>query len=132
MNRILNKVNSHETPRPPTLGEHLACWKIGKGSYSAFGPSIKRFVRLKRGQLQLRNIANVFKEAAQFESKLNLTEKDARVKMLLKNLNSAKDKLRGQKWFFVAGSIIERDPGKTGAIVVERTLVIVARRKIGC
>jgi hypothetical protein len=131
MQRLLGKINAQASSRkqkPQT--EHYECYKVGTGSL-AFGAKIApQFLAHRRGQLQLRKIAAVFKDAEQFDSDTRkLNEKDSRVKAILKAKNEREKKKGTQKkWHLVAGRVISRDPGKTGMVTVERAMVVLVRR----
>ncbi|KAF2249271.1 hypothetical protein BU26DRAFT_505325 [Trematosphaeria pertusa] len=110
--------------------EHYECWKVGVGSL-AFGPkTAPQFLPHRRGQMQLRKMAAVFKEASLYDGKA-LNERDARVKLLLNEKNKREKKKKGgsgKTWYFVAARVVKRDPGKSGMVVVEKAIVILVRR----
>ncbi|KAJ4304687.1 hypothetical protein N0V90_000214 [Kalmusia sp. IMI 367209] len=118
MQRLLGRLDTREVvPIPPK--EHYACWKVGLGKL-AFGARIApRSIRHRRGQMQLRKLAAVLKEAGMYDSRA-VTEGDTRVKWLLERKREemrktgSKEQEKGKKWYFVAGRVVGKDPGKTG------------------
>ena len=127
MQRLLGTINT-KSGRTPSKDEYLSCWRVGLGRL-AFGPkTAPQFLKHNRGQMQLRKIAAVFKEAAQFGAR-GLTEQDLRVKAILKAKNNQeKEKQTKKRWYFVAGRITGIDNGKTGMVSVEKAMVILSRR----
>lgn len=127
MQRLMGRINAKAT-KPATPREHLGCWKVGVGKL-AFGPkTAPQFIAHRRGQIQLRRMADIFKDAAAYDSNM-LDQSDSRVKLLLKSKNDKEKKSRsGKKWFFVSGKVVARDPGKTGMVTVEKAVVILVRR----
>ncbi|KAL1600476.1 hypothetical protein SLS60_006862 [Paraconiothyrium brasiliense] len=124
----MQRLTSHLNARNSTLRtsrEHYECWRVGIGKL-AFGPkTAPQYLPHKRGQLQLRKMGDVFKDAGLYDSRA-VTEGDKRVKLLLKEKNRKVEK--GRKWYFVAGKVMERDPGKTGMVSVEKVFIVLVRR----
>jgi hypothetical protein len=70
----------------------------------------------------------IFKEAEDF-SKRALESKDSRVKVILKHKNDKEKAARsGRKWILAATRIVERDPGRTGTVTVEKAIVLLVGR----
>jgi hypothetical protein len=110
-----------------TAAEHFECWRVGVGNLPIF-KTAPQFLQHKRGQMQLKKMGQLFRDAKSSDYRA-LTEKDSRVKLLLNHKNKKeKGKSTGRKWYFVSGRVIERDPGRTGMVVVEKVLVVLARR----
>jgi hypothetical protein len=108
--------------------DYLECWRVGAGSY-AIGPEVVHQVQHKRGQAQLRKMVAVMKEASAYQ-KNSISEQDKRVKGLLKKRNEhEKKKGTGRKWVLVVAREFERDPGRTGNVMVRKAFVVLARRK---
>ncbi|KAF2196545.1 hypothetical protein GQ43DRAFT_435917 [Delitschia confertaspora ATCC 74209] len=115
---------------PKQEKEYLECWRVGTGS-PVLGPKINKFLQHKRGQAQLKKMAEVLKEASMYDKRC-LTGKDPRVKLIIKKRNEDEKKKRsGKKWVLVAARLMKRDPGRTGMVVVEKALVVLARVKAG-
>lgn len=123
MQRLMGRLNTGRvTPSPPK--EHYECWKVGIANLAIGLKSAPQFLPHKRGQVQLRKMGAVFKEAGMYDSRA-VTEGDKRVKLLLKEKNKVE---KGKKWFFVAGKVVSRDPGSTGMVSVEKIFVVLVRR----
>lgn len=124
MQHLLGCLNARiVVPAPPK--DHYKCWKVGTGSL-AFGPRIApKFLKHRRGQTQLRKLATIIREASIYDGR-SLTERDRRVELLLKEKN--KKVPNGMKWYFAAGKVLERDPGRTGMVTVEKAIVVLVRR----
>ncbi|KAF1971315.1 hypothetical protein BU23DRAFT_570088 [Bimuria novae-zelandiae CBS 107.79] len=118
---------------PPTSkGEQpkdlYACYRIGIGTLAFGGKTAPQFLRHRRGQAQLAKMAQIFSEAAGYDSK-GLTEGDKRVKLLLRDMNKIEGKKGGRrKWYFAAGRVVGVDGGRTGMVCVEKAVVVVVRR----
>ncbi|KAF2794193.1 hypothetical protein K505DRAFT_361296 [Melanomma pulvis-pyrius CBS 109.77] len=127
MQRLLGTINAQTQNRKPQT-EHYECWRVGSGKV-AFGAKLPmQYVSHKRGQMQLRKMAAVFKEASQFDARA-LNEQDARVKAILKEKNGReRNKGTHRKWYLVAGRVIKRDCGRSGMVSVDRAMVILVRR----
>jgi hypothetical protein len=125
LNRLSSRSNA-KVVQPRRTTEQYECWKVGEATLAIGlkGPMV--FLQHKRGQMQLRKMGEVFREASAFDSRA-LTEKDRRVKEMLKEKNRQTGK-GGKKWYFVSGRVIKRDPGKTGMVSVEKALVILVKR----
>lgn len=125
--RIVGGINAR-TIAPKPADEHFECWKVGVGTLAIGAKIPPKFLRQNRGQAQLRKMGEVFKEAAQYDSKA-LNAKSASVKRILKDKNEQEAKKgRGLKWYFVAGRLINRDNGTTGMVSVEKSLIVLVRR----
>lgn len=130
MQRIMGRINARTvTPRAQQPREKFECWKVGTGE-TAFGfragPMVQ--VQHKRGQAQLKKMAEVFGEAAVYD-RFAVTERDERVKGMLKEKNRMEAKNgSGKRWYFVAGRVVKRDPGRTGLVVVEKVILVLVRR----
>jgi hypothetical protein len=108
--------------------ERFECWKVGIG-YTAIGLKTQPiFTAYKRGQSALQKMAAAFKEADDCAGR-TVDSKDSRVKLLLKERNkSEKKKGSGRQWSLVAGQVLKRDPGRSGAVTAEKIVVILVRR----
>ena len=124
MSRLTNQINTR-TITPAAPREHFECWRVGIGSL-AFGAKIApQFLPHRRGQAQLRKMAEVFKEAGLYDER-TVTEKHKCVRLLLNAKN--KKVAKGKTWYFAGGKMVGRDPGKTGMVSVEKVLVVLVRR----
>ena len=129
MQRLLDKANGFKT-RVQSPQEHLECWRVGIGKIAIGFSTVPQFKKHqhKRGQIQLRRIAEVFKEVGQLD-RTNLTKDDKRVKLLLKARNQReKEKRTGKSWTLVAGRVVKRDICSTRMVTVEKALVVIVRR----
>lgn len=127
MQRLTGTLNARIVrPRPST--ERYRCWKVGVGKL-AIGLKTAPVVQAhERGQVQLRKMAAVFREADRYDGGA-LTAGDSRVKLLLEQKNKEEARARsGRKWYFVAARVVRRDPGRTGMVSVEKAFVILVRR----
>ncbi|KAF2476934.1 uncharacterized protein BDR25DRAFT_348848 [Lindgomyces ingoldianus] len=98
MKRLMSKINA-QAAKPKGDGEHLECWKVGTGS-TAFGMRVPpQFLSHKRGQMQLRKMAAIFKDASTFDGR-GLSEQDKRVKLILDVKNNKEKKNNSRKrWY---------------------------------
>jgi hypothetical protein len=126
LNRLTARLNARVV-QPIRAVEHYACWKVGTGTLAIGLKTATKYLQHKRGQLQLRKMGEVFKEASALDDSRALTEKDKRVKALLSEKNK-KVRKGGKKWYFVSGRVTGRDPGQTGMVTVEKALVILVKR----
>ena len=123
MQRLVGRLNAKGVA--PTPKEHYDCCIIKSGSL-AFGPRIAPvYIPHRRGQMQLRKMVEVFREAGRYDARA-ITEEDKRVRLLLKERN--KKKGPGGRWYFAAGRIVARDSGGTGMVTVDKIVVLLVRR----
>ncbi|KAJ4360707.1 uncharacterized protein N0V89_001274 [Didymosphaeria variabile] len=124
MQRLTSHLNARNS-NLRTSKEHYECWRVGIGTLALGPKTAPQYLPHKRGQLQLRKMGDVFKEAELYDSRA-VTESDEKVKSLLKEKNRKVKK--GRKWYFVAGKVVGRDPGRTGVVSVEKAFVVLVRR----
>ncbi|KAF1996567.1 hypothetical protein P154DRAFT_579816 [Amniculicola lignicola CBS 123094] len=127
LNRILNQINA-KAKQPTSPREYLECWRVGVGSLAIGLNTAPQFLQHRRGQVQLRKMASIFKDAAAGNPRA-LDERDKRVKLILDHRNGReKKKKSGKKWSLLAGVVVGRDAGRSGMVSVEKAMVIVVRR----
>jgi hypothetical protein len=126
MQRLMGRIQRNAKVVTPK--EHYECWRVGLGSLAIGFKTAPQFVPHRRGQLQIKKMAAILKEADGFSRNV-LSEGDSRVKLILKSKND-KEKMNNsrRRWSLVAGRVIKRDPGKTGMVSVEKAFVILVRR----
>ncbi|ORY14877.1 hypothetical protein BCR34DRAFT_598789 [Clohesyomyces aquaticus] len=127
MRRLMNRINA-QSARTKSDREHFECWKVGIGKLAFGGKTAPEFLPHKRGQLQLRKMGEIYKEAAMYDYRAP-NEQDKRVRLLLDAKNSKeKNNKTGRKWYLAGAKVIARDPGRTGMVVVEKAMVVLVRR----
>lgn len=108
--------------------ERFECWKVKVATTCIGFKGGHKTQQCKRGQMQLRQMVAIFKEAHDY-SKRSLGSKDTRVKLILKHKNDKEKAARsGRKWALAAARVIERDPGRTGIVTVEKAIVLLVGR----
>ncbi|KAF2020501.1 hypothetical protein BU24DRAFT_456572 [Aaosphaeria arxii CBS 175.79] len=122
--RITRRINAR-TVQPRTVREHFECWKVGVPELAIGLKVPPKYLHQRRGQAQLRKMAEVFNEASKYDKRA-LNEKSVSVKHLLKHKN--KDEKKGKRWYLAGGRLIARDVGNSGFLIVEKSLVILVRR----
>jgi hypothetical protein len=126
LSRLLGKINEIQ-PEKPT--EHFECWKVG-GISALVRPGVESYVLYKRGQMQLREIVSVLRDASRCDLR-GLSKQDKTVKLILERKNDQEKRVKdgtGRRWYFVTGRPFSRDLGKSGTIIMEKAIVILARR----
>ncbi|PSN68273.1 hypothetical protein BS50DRAFT_360249 [Corynespora cassiicola Philippines] len=123
--RIAAQINAKAADLPHTTAFYQL-WVVKSGSLMYF-KSVPKWDPCKRGQLQIRNMARIFKEANQTDRECRaLEKKDKRVSLKLKDLNDIERKKdRGLKWHFVVGRVMVREPGN---VIAEKSFLIFVRR----
>ena len=127
MTRLLGNINA-QAVKSRVQTEYLKCWKVGLGRL-AFGPkTAPQFKPHQRGQMQLRKVAEVLKEASKYDNR-GISEADKRVSLLLRLQNSIeKENRSGKQWYLLTARKVATDPGRTGMVSVEKAIVILVRR----